>query len=72
MKLWAWAECLRTVQGLGFKAQSVLSTNIGNTYPNHKGSYYYGNHTLYHIGTLDPLGGLRFRADDSELERAHP
>ena len=30
---------------------------MGNTsYPNHKGNYYYRNHTLYHIGTLDPLG----------------
>ena len=29
---------------------------MGNTYPNHKGNYYYINHTLYHIGTLDPLG----------------
>ena len=36
--------------------QRVLSTNIGNTYPNHNGSYYYRNHTLYHISTLDPLG----------------
>ena len=45
---------------------------MGNTYPNHKGNYYYRNHTLCHIGTLDPLGrfpglkgfrvqGLRFR-----------
>ena len=40
-----------------FKAQRVLSTHMGNTYPNHKGHYYYSNHTLYHIGTLDPLGG---------------
>ena len=37
-------------------AQRVLSTNIGKTYSNHKGSYYYRNHTLYHISTLDPLG----------------
>ena len=29
---------------------------MGNTYPNHKGNYYYRNHTLCHIGTLDPLG----------------
>ena len=29
---------------------------MGNTYPNHKGNYYYRSHTLYHIGTLDPLG----------------
>ena len=29
---------------------------MGNTYPNRKGNYYYRNHTLYHIGTLDPLG----------------
>ena len=29
---------------------------MGNTYPNPKGNYYYRNHTLYHIGTLDPLG----------------
>ena len=28
---------------------------MGNTYPNHKGNYYYRNHTLYHVGTLDPL-----------------
>ena len=28
---------------------------MGNTYPNHNGNYYYRNHTLYHIGTLDPL-----------------
>ena len=37
-------------------AQRVLSTHMGYTYPNHKGNYYYRNHTLYHIGTLDPLG----------------
>ena len=37
-------------------AQGVLNTHMGNTYPNHKGNYYYRNHTLYHIGTLDPLG----------------
>ena len=37
-------------------SQRVLSTHVGYTYPNHKGSYYYRNHTLYHIGTLDPLG----------------
>ena len=36
--------------------QRVLSTHMGYTYPNHKGNYYYRNHTLYHIGTLDPLG----------------
>ena len=35
------------------------STNVGNTYPNHKGSYYYRNHTLYHIRTLGPLGKVR-------------
>ena len=29
---------------------------MGNTYPNHTGKYYHRNHTLYHIGTLDPLG----------------
>ena len=29
---------------------------MGNTYSNHKGNYYYRNHTLYHVGTLDPLG----------------
>ena len=39
-----------------FKTQRVLSTHMGYTYPNHKGNYYYRNHTLYHIGTLDPLG----------------
>ena len=58
------------LQGLGFRVypeplklsvwncstQRVLSTHMGNTYPNHKGNYYYRNHTLYHIGTLDPLG----------------
>ena len=32
--------------------QGVLSTHMGSTYPNHKGNYYYRNHTLYHIGTL--------------------
>ena len=37
-------------------SQRVPSTHMGNTYPNHKGDYYYRNHTLYHIGTLDPLG----------------
>ena len=36
--------------------QRVLSTHMGNTYPNHKGNDNYINHTLYHIGTLDPLG----------------
>ena len=41
------------------QSQRVLSTHMGNTYPNHKGRYYYRNHTLYHIGTLDPLGGSR-------------
>ena len=29
---------------------------MGSTYPNQKGNDYYRNHTLYHIGTLDPLG----------------
>ena len=43
------------------QSQRVLSTNIGNTYPNHEGSYYYRNHTLYHISTLDPLGILDSR-----------
>ena len=38
------------------QTQRVLGTLMGNTYPNHKGNYYYRNHTLYHIGTLDPLG----------------
>ena len=37
-------------------SQRVLSTHMGNTYPNQKGNYYYVNHTLYHIGTLDPSG----------------
>ena len=41
------------------KAQRVLSTHMGNIYPNHKGNYYYRNHTLYHMGTLDPLGRAR-------------
>ena len=36
--------------------QRVLSIHMGYTYPNHKGNYFYRNHTLYHIGTLDPLG----------------
>ena len=36
-------------------SQRVLSTHMGNTYPNHNGNYYYRNHTLYCIGTLDPL-----------------
>ena len=47
------------VQTLGASVrhtQRVLSTDMGNTYPSHKGNYYYRNHTLYHIGTLDPLG----------------
>ena len=35
-------------------SQRVLSTHMGNPYPNHQGNYYYRNHTLYHIGTLDP------------------
>ena len=43
---------------LKLHSQRVLKTNIGNTYPNHKGSYYYRNHTLYHVSTLDPLGLL--------------
>ena len=42
-------------------AQRVLSTIMGYTYPNQKGNYYYRNHTLYHIGTLDPLGGFRVK-----------
>ena len=42
--------------GLRCLAQRVLSTHTGNTYPNHKGNYYYRDHTLYHIGTLDLLG----------------
>ena len=36
--------------------QRVPSTHMGNPYPDHKGNYHYRNHTLYHIGTLDPLG----------------
>ena len=36
--------------------QRVLSTHMEYTYPNRKGNYYYRNHTLYHVGTLDPLG----------------
>ena len=32
---------------------------MGNTYPNHEGNFYYRNHTLYHIGTLDPLGVMK-------------
>ena len=39
-------------------SQRVLRTHMGYTYPNHKRNYYYRNHTLYHIGTLDPLGLL--------------
>ena len=46
--------------------QRVLSTHMGNTYPNHKGSYYYRNHTLYHISTLDPLG---YRALQQQLHK---
>ena len=38
---------------------------MGNTHPNHKGNYYYRNHTLYNIGTLDPLGPLCSREDIS-------
>ena len=61
---WVWlgGGRLRLVDGsaclvfLKTLAQRVLSTHMGNTYPNHKGNYYYRNHTLYHIGTLDPLG----------------
>ena len=41
-------------------SQRVLSTHMGNTYPNQKGNSYYKNHTLYHIGTLDPFGYSRF------------
>ena len=37
-----------TQDTVDFPTQRVLSTNIGNTYPSHKGSYYYRNHTLYH------------------------
>ena len=44
------------VYAVGLGSQRVLSTHMGYTYPNHKGNYYYKNHTLYHIGTLDPLG----------------
>ena len=39
-------------------SQKVLSTHMGNPYPNHTGNYYYRNHTLYHIGTLDPGLGI--------------
>ena len=28
----------------------------GEYLPKPKGNYYYRNHTLYHVGTLDPLG----------------
>ena len=34
---------------------------MGKTYPDHKGNYYYRNHTSYHIVTLDPLGLGTFR-----------
>ena len=46
----------RAVQLSSARTQRVLSTHMGYTYPNHKGNYYYRNPTLYHIGTLDPLG----------------
>ena len=45
---------------------------MGNTYLNHKGNYYYNNHTLYHIGTLDPLGVLKmlgFKPSPKAFER---
>ena len=35
-------------------SQRVLSTDMGNPCPNHKGNSYSRNPTLYHIGTLDP------------------
>ena len=37
---------------------------MGNTYPNHKGNYYYRNHALYHIGTLDRLGMVLCRGSN--------
>ena len=33
-------------RALGFLSQRVLSTHMGYTHPNNKGSYYYRNHTL--------------------------
>ena len=58
-----WSEtALRKILGSSCavvkRSQSVLSTPMGYTYPNHKRNCYYGNHTLYHIGTLDPSGIL--------------
>ena len=35
-------------RGLGFRDNGT-QRDIGIIYPNHKGSYYYRNHTLYHI-----------------------
>ena len=55
---------------------------MGNTYPNHKGNSYYRNHTLYHIGTSDPLGKIprqlsynllpRMRFNESTLKTLIP
>ena len=45
---------------IGFElSQRVLSTNMGYTYPSNKANHYYRNHTLHHIGALDPLGVRR-------------
>ena len=42
--------------GSGRVFQRVQTTHIGHTYPNHKGSDYYKNQALCHIGILDALG----------------
>ena len=58
---WAFSRFLCRLRAT---AQRVLSTHMGNTYPNHKGHYYYRNHTLYHIGVLWTLwAGLQSRAE---------
>ena len=49
------ARILSSHAHYSYFSQRALSTHMGNTYPNHKGNDYCRNHTLYHIGTLDPL-----------------
>ena len=51
-----------TTQKEGTTSQRVLSTYIGDTYPNHNSNSYYRNPTFYYAGTLDPLGIRVFRS----------
>ena len=65
-----WRETRGPSTDMSLLTQRVLSTHMGNTYPNHKGNYYYRNHTLYHIATLDPLGYTtiwRFRQKEGDV-----